>query len=187
MPKSLLDGDQRWGGHGVVLNAGSNVTITQNSDGSYTINSTGGGGGSSALAFETLTVTDPVNGTSVFNSVNNFLYIVSGNQTFFNGNGYAQSGSAGAYTYTLDQPAFTNAHGGYLTNSSGTLTFETLLGANGTNLVFTSTHNLLYIVSGNQTFFNGQGYAQSGSPGAYSYTFDAGTAPFTNPTGAYNN
>lgn len=44
MPKSLIDGDQRWGGHGVVLNAGTNVTITKNSDGSYTVNSTGGGG-----------------------------------------------------------------------------------------------------------------------------------------------
>jgi len=95
MPKSLIDGDQRWGGHGLTLAAGSNITITTNADGSQTIASTASGGSNIE------TPTGVVDGSNVtFTVLHTPLYIVSDGTTFFENQGYTLAG----LTLTLSLP-----------------------------------------------------------------------------------
>jgi hypothetical protein len=140
MPKSLIDGDQRWGGHGGSASS-----------------STG-----SALATETPVGTID-NANTSFTVTNIPLWIVVNGATLFSGGGFTY----GSGTITTDSTVGTGGsiYSVYASTviASGTVTSETPVGTiDNSNVTFTVGHQPVFIVVNGSTMFSGGGYTYSG-------------------------
>ncbi len=150
-------GGQYLHGGGDTVQAGTNITITRNSNGTKTISSTSGGGGGGSLALVPETPPETVNASRlVFTVSAEPEYIVADGATLYDGEGYTYSNLQ--VTMGLAPSLYIRA---IVASSTNTLT-ETPSGTvNASNTTFTVTRPPTSIEIDGLTYFEGAGYSYS--------------------------